>query len=344
MKARFWLLQGLGWLPYGLLQLLISTDDRPISSPEHIGSALALSGLAVSGSLLLRALYRRLHDGPFGELAWLGMVLAASVTVAVAVDAVYYGSLWLLSGTSTALASLYAAQPLFVRAPLIALMYLLWSLLYLALSRQQRLQQAAMAESALQLALKDAQLQRLLGQLSPHFTFNTLNNIRALILKDAEAARSLLARFAALLRYQLVASDAALISVTEEMNVVRDYLELVRLQLGSRLHYAERIAPATQGLQVPRFSLQLLVENAIKHGLGLSPSPGRIEVDIDQQGPVLQMDVRNTGTLGDRGLSRGIGLKNLEQRLQLDFGAAASLTLQQEGEFVLARIRIEHAA
>lgn len=342
--TRFWLLQGLGWLPFALLQLLTSADDRPVLSPEQVLSALALTALAVAGSLVLREAYRRAHAHRLGELRWLGLVLAASVLMAMVVDLTFYSGLWALAGASALLESLYSAQPMFSRAPLVALMYLLWSLLYLALSRQQRLQRAATAENALQLALREAQIQRLLGQLSPHFTFNALNNIRALILKDSEAARTLLARFASTLRYQFANSEAALVSVAEEMVVVRDYLALLQLQLGNRLQYEERVAPAAFELQVPRFALQLLVENAIKHGLGPSPSAGVLVVDVGLRGDMLQMDVRNTGVLGDRSQSSGIGLANLEQRLQLGFGETASLSLQQEGGLVLARIRIRQCS
>lgn len=342
MATRFWLLQMLGWLPFALLQVLTSSDDAPVSRVAQVSSGVALTLLAIAGSLVLRGIYRRGHARSLGELRWLGWVAAASLGIALVVDAAYYMGLWLLSGLSTSMASLHAAQPLFARAPLVALMYVLWSVLYLALSRQQRLQQAAVAESKLQLALKEAQIQRLLGQLSPHFTFNALNNIRALILKDTEAARDLLAKFAAILRYQFANPDIALVTVEEEMTVVRDYLDLVRLQLGSRLRYQERIDAEALPMPVPRFALQLLVENAIKHGLGLSPSPGILALDITTDADALQLDVRNTGMLGDRERSTGIGLANLEERLRLGFGTAATLSLTQEGEQVLARIRIGH--
>lgn len=344
MTTRFWLLQALGWLPYLLLQLLVRTDDLPVDTAGHALSALVLWALAVAGSVVLRQIYRRLHTRPWGELRWLGLALAASVSVAMLVDAIYYAGLWLLSDATPELALLYAAQPLFARAPLLVVMYVLWSLLYLALSRQQRLQQAAAAETALLLAVKEAQIQRLLGQLSPHFTFNAINNIRALILKDADAAREMLARFASTLRYQFANPGSALVSVADEMAVVRDYLALVRLQLGARLQYQERIDPAALPVQVPKFALQLLVENAIKHGLGLAPGPGQLDIAIGVDGCVLQMDVSNSGTMGDRAASQGIGLDNLEQRLRLGFGDAAGFTLQQTGDRVLARIRIPATA
>lgn len=340
MATRFWMLQLLGWLPFVLLQALGSADDRPASDVANLVSAVALTGLAIAGSLVLRDRYRRAHARGIGELRWLGLALAASIGVALVVDAGYYAGLWALSGLSDSARSLREAQPLFARAPLVALMYVSWSVLYLALSRQQRLQQAAVAANALQLALKEAQIQRLLGQLSPHFTFNALNNIRALILKDTEAARDLLARFAATLRYQFADADIALVTVEEEMAVVRDYLELLRLQLGSRLRYEERIDDRALPMRVPRFALQLLVENAIKHGLGKSPGPGLLAIDIRMDADALQLEVRNTGVLGDRASSAGIGLANLEERLRLGFGATATLSLAQQGEQVLARIRM----
>ncbi|MGH8075732.1 MAG: LytTR family transcriptional regulator DNA-binding domain-containing protein [Lysobacter sp.] len=305
MAMKFWLLQLLGWLPFALVQLLISSDDQPISGAAHLISGLCPTGLAIAGSLVLREVYRRLQAKPYGELRWLAVVFAASIAMALVVDMTYFAGLWAFSGASPTLASLSSAQPMFARAPLVALMYVLWSFLYLALSRQQRLHRAAVAENDLQLALKEAQIQRLLGQLSPHFTFNALNNIRALILKDTEAARDLLAKFASTLRYQFANPEVALVSVADEMAVVRDYLDLLRLQLGNRLQYGEKVDPAVLAMQVPKFALQLLVENAIKHGLGLSPKPGILTLDVALHGGDLQMDVRNTGVLGDRGKSAG---------------------------------------
>jgi len=259
----------------------------------------------------------------------------------MAVDAVFYNTLWAVSASVPSLAPLHDEQPLFARTPLLLLMYLVWSLLYLALSRQQRLERAAAAQHALKLALKEAEVQRLLGQLSPHFIFNTINNIRALILKDGEAAQSALAKFAGTLRYQFADQNLPMVSLADELRTVHDYLDLVRLQLGGRLIYEEHIDPAALSLDVPRFSLQLLVENAIKHGLAPQPQPGILRIDALVLGNALQLDVRNSGRLGDRYASGGIGLSNLQERLQL-LAAKASLSLTQDGDLVLARLLIEH--
>ena len=136
--------------------------------------------------------------------------------------------------------------------------YIAWSLLYLSISRQTRLAEATRHQNDLRLALKEAQLQRLLGHISPHFTFNTLNNIRALILIDPELAREQITRFASTLRYQFTGGEEALVTVDEEMAVVRDYLGLVGMQLGKRLRYAEHVDAAALLRRVPRFCVPAL--------------------------------------------------------------------------------------
>jgi len=95
---------------------------------------------------------------------------------------------------------------------------------------------------------------------------------------------------------------------------------------------------------VPRHSLQLLTENAIKHGLALTPTPGDLHVEVRKEVNCLHLHVRNTGMLHDRAASGGSGLINLEQRLQLGFGDAAQFELRQDGDSVLATLRLEHTS
>ncbi|MCX7041233.1 MAG: histidine kinase [Gammaproteobacteria bacterium] len=341
MDKRFWLLQSVGWLAFTLLQLAAEPTDAPVAGISGVALALALSALGVIGSLGLRMAYRRAQTARMSEFRMLALVAVCSLATAVLVDFCFRSGLWALSFVDPSFATLHGNQPLLARVPLLLIAYFLWSLLYVALSRQQSLRRATIAQSELLLALKDAQLQALLGHLGPHFMFNAINNIRALVLKDADAARTMLGKFASTLRYQFNQYDSPLVSVAEEMAIVRDYVDLLRLQLGTRLQYSEQIEAATLSMQVPRHSLQLLVENGIKHGLGLTPAPGELRVEVRRVGSCLQLDVRNTGTLRERALSTGTGLNNLEQRLKLGFGSAGRFELRQDGEYVLASLRLE---
>lgn len=343
IDLRFWLLQAIGWFAFTLMQLVAEPADAPVpgASPELL--AVALTALALFGSLALRTAYRRAQAARFSEMRMLALVAACSLATAVLVDLLVYAGIWVTTLIQPSLSALHGNQPPLAHAPLLLVAYFAWSLLYVALSRQQRLREAAIAQRELQLALKDAQLQALLGHLGPHFMFNAINNIRALILKDAEAARTMLGKFASNLRYQFNHEDAALVTVAQEMVVVRDFIDLMRLQLGGRLLYSEGVDENALAMHVPRHALQLLVENGIKHGLGLTPEPGELKVDVRREGRGLRLEVRNTGRLRERDASNGSGLKNLEKRLQLEFGTAACFDLLQDGEYVLASLTLEEA-
>lgn len=343
MDTRFWSLQAIGWLAFTLLQLAVEPADAPVSGASPILLALALTLLAVAGSVALRSIYRRAHSARLSEFRMLALVAICSLVTAVLVDVTFYTGLWAASLVDASLSALHENQPMLARAPLLLIAYFLWSLLYVALSRQQSLRRETLARSELQLALRDAQLQSLLGHLDPHFMFNAINNIRALILKDADAARTMLGKFAGTMRYQFNQQGSALVTVADEMAVVRDYIDLMRLQLGARLRFSEDVEANALPLHVPRHSLQLLVENSIKHGLGLTSVPGDLQVTVRLHGSRLHLDVRNTGTLIDRAQSSGSGLNNLEQRLRLGFGTGASFELRQDNDCVLASLRLEAA-
>lgn len=343
MTLKFWLLQVPGWSLFLLIAYFARPSEASVPDALQFAAVAAVSVGGMLASLGLRWLYRALQADGYGELRWLGVLLVASVLAALGVDLIFHATLSLLAGLSPGLAALYDAQPMISRAALLAPAFVAWSLLYLAISRQTRLAEAARHQNDLRLALKEAQLQRLLGHISPHFTFNTLNNIRALILKDPELAREQITRFASMLRYPFAAGEEALVPLQEEMAVVRDYLSLVALQLGQRLRYREQVDPLALPLPVPRFCVLLLVENAIKHGLGPSSSGGELCVDAATQGGTLRIDVRNSGRLATADGS-GTGLDNLRQRLQLSFGTRAGLRLDEQDGCVLAQVWIGSVA
>ncbi|MCC4621862.1 histidine kinase [Xanthomonas cassavae CFBP 4642] len=335
----FWLMQALGWSLFLAIAYLARPSEDLVPAALQGAGVVSLSVGGMIGSLALRWIYRTLQADGYGELRWLGLLFVSSLAMALGVDLAVHGVLWALRDVSPAVRALHESQPMISGTALLLPAYIAWSLLYLSISRQTRLADATRHQNDLRLALKEAQLQRLLGHISPHFTFNTLNNIRALILMDPELAREQITRFASTLRYQFSGGEEALVTVDEEMAVVRDYLGLVGMQLGKRLRYAEQVDAQARPMRVPRFCVQLLVENAIKHGLGPSSSGGDLQVDIALHGTRLQIRVSNTGQLVHSDGS-GTGLANLRQRLQLSFGTGAGLGLDDAGGHVVAQVWI----
>lgn len=180
---------------------------------------------------------------------------------------------------------------------------------------------------------QEAQLRALRYQLQPHFIFNTLNSISTLVLDNQpRAATQMIAKLGNLLRSTLDSPDTHQIALMEEIAVTDEYLAIERTRLGSRLAVSFEIDPDTNRARVPRFLLQPLVENAIRHGIARHAQGGQILIRADKLGTHLYMRIENEGYGRHRPLvSRtpskfgGLGLANTRTRLQQIYGTAATL-------------------
>jgi len=197
----------------------------------------------------------------------------------------------------------------------------------------------------LQLAAKEAQLNNLSAQLNPHFFFNSLNSIKALVASDPEGARRAIDLLSELLRNSLYQRDNILISLNEEMALVNDYLELEKMRFEDRLHYQIDIDKELENWLVLPLSIQTLVENAIKHGIAKSINGGLIKIEVNEFDSILKIMVQNPGELKNEEQANGLGLKNLQSRLTLQYGDRASLILTQlPGEIASAVLHIPVAS
>jgi len=183
---------------------------------------------------------------------------------------------------------------------------------------------AELAEA--QLRITEAQLQALKMQLHPHFLFNTLNSISALLDEDVEAADEMLARLGDFLRMTLENSGAQEVTLQEELEFLRCYLEIEHVRFQDRLTVSFDISAETLEAQVPNLLLQPIVENAIRHGIVSRSEPGRIEISSSHEGELLRLQVKDNGpglapmeSSGSR-LREGLGLGNTRARLEQLYG------------------------
>lgn len=189
--------------------------------------------------------------------------------------------------------------------------------------------------------VKDAELRALKSQINPHFMFNSLNSVRALIDEDPARARDAVTQLANMLRYSLQAGRKQTVSFEEELTVVNDYLALEQVRHEERLRLRLDVAPETLRRAIPPMLLQTLVENAVKYGIATQPAGGEIAILARIVDGDLHIAVRNPGqlrpvtahpTAGDAtARSTGVGLRNASDRLQLLFGDAARLSVVQSG-------------
>ncbi len=184
------------------------------------------------------------------------------------------------------------------------------------------------AEKLRQVAM-EARLSSLESRVQPHFLFNTLNSILALIREDPMAAEGMVERLAALLRFSLDANQSRLVPLELEAKIVRDYLEIEQARFGERLRFAIEIPGSLRELGVPPMSLQTLVENSVKYAVSPRREGARIEVRaVERDGRAVVEVVDDGPGLTDAHLKVGHGLELLQNRLEVLFGAEASLKIE----------------
>jgi two-component system, LytTR family, sensor kinase len=323
-----------GWLLFGVAMMIGSLDVMPWDVILATEPVYVLIGVLLS--LPLGLVYDRLGVGP----ASFGRTLAISVAGSCAAGVLWAVAFYFYRHHGAAIAhSVVVGAPSSLRFPREwildgALVHNVlpmfgWSLVHLGLQyntalREQR-EQALRAEAA----ARDAQLRMLAYQLNPHFLFNTLNSIRALINEDRRRARDMVTALSGYLRYALMERPLHVALLEEEVASVRGYLAIEQVRFEERLDARMEIDPAALRCRVPAFLLNPLVENALKHGAtGVAGAPLVLRVEARLVEPDrLRLVVENTGRWvdgrasapaageGDDGLPGGLGLANVRARL-----------------------------
>jgi len=223
-----------------------------------------------------------------------------------------------------------------------SIIFAIWSLFYIFIQRQRVLQLTKANESRLDALLTTARLNTLHSQINPHFIFNAINNIRALVLEDKAKSRHMLANLSDILRYSLESEQTSTVPLNEEMEIVNEYLELCKIQYEQRLNFEIKVDTCCWKLFIPRMLIQMLAENAIKHGIAECMESGDLIVEVSEESDLLKITVSNTGLLEKQtqGSRQGIGLKNIRERLQLIYGSQANFDIRQQQELVVAKVNI----
>ena len=189
-----------------------------------------------------------------------------------------------------------------------------------------------------------AQLQMLRYQLNPHFLFNTLNSIRAMVLEDPGKSRQMITRLSDFLRYSLD-GEAKETTIGGEIAALRGYLEIQHIRFEQKLNVTTEVDPSTEPIVVPCFVIHGLVENAIKYGMDTSPMPLNVLVQVTRRDGGMRILVRNSGKLVARDASSrgaetgtGTGLRNIAQRLELGFPNRYSFEIYEKDGWVNAAI------
>lgn len=248
---------------------------------------------------------------------------------------------------------------LLTESPILAIEYFInlskplfvWVLIYLFYHYSEEKRLKEIEQMKLKSSIKETEAKVLKAQMNPHFMFNALNSIRALVLEDPSKAQQGITQLSNILRSSLIADRRTTISLKEELRTVEDYLALEKVRYEERLQTKWDVDENTLGIQVPPMMLQTLVENAIKHGVQKAIGWGFIEINTGLENDNLHIKIRNTGQLFSTesdSEAGGFGLKNTAQRLDILYGNDASFKIYQENnltvcaEIIIPEKNIEH--
>ncbi|HZL85384.1 MAG TPA: histidine kinase [Candidatus Krumholzibacteria bacterium] len=331
-----------GWLPLGGLLAAAFVQQASIPWGEALVIGLPLSLIHASVSLaswyLCKAL--PLHRQQMVRLA------VAHVGAAAASSALWLalGRLWaaLLAPRPTFADSVAAIQlpspVLFFAGMLVFLFAAAVHYLILAFEASRETERVGFE---LQVLARDAELRALRSQVDPHFLFNSLNSISALVTADPKQARQMCVLLSDLLRSSLRAGTEAMIPLADEMALVRQYLAIESLRFGDRLQSEIQIEPGIEMSPVPTLLLQPLVENSITHGISHLVEGGFVRLDAKRNGVALVLVVENSiDAETPRQAGSGTGLENVRKRLQLSFGGRAGFRTEESGERFRAEITL----
>jgi two-component system LytT family sensor kinase len=339
--SPYWTAQLLGWGTYGVAKYTLAGAAYP-----RVELVLLLCSIGLLASLPLRPLYRRLRDRGISQPSMILVATLASFGLANVWLLVFDGLLHLAGGDAFPFNGWAGySKGVLNKTPVL----LAWSALYLGIKHQQDLvteQERTLRATAL---ATEAQLEMLRYQLQPHFLFNSLNSLRALIAEDPSRAREMVTELSDFLRYSLSAQGATEMPLAEEIASIRRYLTLEQVRYEDRLQVAFEVDPGAESRLVPSYLLHPLAENAVKYGIRTSAAPLRVRVAARIEGDRLLVEIANTGRWcepepgpPENGLK--VGLANVRQRLARLYPGRHRFEVGQSDGWVRARIELVNGA
>ncbi|MCP3136289.1 sensor histidine kinase [Pyxidicoccus xibeiensis] len=341
LGARFWRVQLWGWAVYGLTGYLLSLPNIADGDLHgHLRAAswkLLRSVLGLGISVLMTGALSRLwaRRPPVWALGLVNLGLLSALSVA------WLALLRLAFGHAPVFHPDFGHELFNYAIVLVA-----WSALFLGyMYRLDLEEERERALRALALAT-EARWKMLRYQVNPHFLFNALNSIRALVDEEPGRARQMITELADFFRYSLLETQARDVPLGDELRAVRSYLEIQRIRFEERLCVSFDVEPRAEEVRLPGFLIHPLVENAVKHGLDTRKGPVELRIRAAVVGNVLEVEVANTGRWVEPGapspvVGTGTGLANVRERLEHAFPGRHRFGLREDDGWVRASLSVE---
>lgn len=325
----YWLCQIIGWSIYGFLQIVLYSIAQTTDLSHIIGEIIFI-GVYIASTHFIR--FSLIH------FKWLALDLSKLIPRAIAVilglSFVNYMALIGYTYFTGELASRdFMLVPVILNVFGPMFIYTIWTVLYLSFHYFENYNKSLKYEAA----AREIELRNLRAQLNPHFIFNSLNSIRALVDEDPIKSKNAITLLSSILRNSLMTDRQRLISFSEEFDTVKDYLALESIRYEERLTTNFDIDPASKHYMLPPLMLQTLVENGIKHGISTLKNGGQIGILSRVEDKKLHIQIRNSGKLDSIKMKsgEGFGLSNTKKRLELIYGQECAFFISNESPGVV---------
>jgi signal transduction histidine kinase len=333
----YWVFQLAGWNFLPLLLMTMTPGD------SHTGRMVAISFWGVATGLVVSDLWHRLLKAQVRNgirINWKVMLVAILVLGVIHTGVQTVGYLVIKPfGEVHGVAWLPGALMFWWGV------YLVWNIFYMAvlsLRRANRFEQEALR---LEISAKDAELRALQAQVNPHFFFNSMNSVRALIYEDQNAAAQMIDQLASVMRYALQSGQNDTVPLAAEIEAVQAYLAIEKIRFEERMRVSVEIGMGLEHVRIPPMALQTLVENAVKYGVETSPTGSEIRIRAQRMDDgMIHIEIANLGAILPFANSTKVGLVNTRKRLALALGSSANLDLTENSGWVRATLTLPEAA
>lgn len=331
-QRLYWFFQITGWLAYVVIVGMFNILTGNTLTSELVYSLLAIFLMVLSVAHAYRFLIVKLNWMRYNIPRLIPRILLGTVLSGVIVYVLKTIVIeWIIVKNSYEF-NLQDAIPAIISW---TILYLIWSLLYFLFHYVNNYKKEEIKNLKWQAAKNEIELNKLKSQLNPHFIFNSMNSIRALVDEEPILAKDAITQLSNVLRNSLLMGKKKLIPLSDEMKLVDDYLSLEKTRFEERLEIKESIDNEAAKFLVPPLMIQTLVENGIKHGTSKLPKGGVIEINATLKSGSLIITIYNSGYYDENKESEtGFGIVNTNQRLQLLYGKKASFNIENEKDRV----------
>lgn len=342
-RRLYWTLQFLGWTTYAVVNIVLQKINPQGNSKDFVEQQIIeilfqapilflLSHLVLRRVSQKREWVKKDFNKIIAKVVVLILIMSISVTIAIQLVVMTFQTFtydfdWVSKVLMDTLSFL--------------LLYVFWASIYFLYHYLEINNKSLKFEAA----VNEMQLNQLKSQLNPHFIFNALNSMRALVDENPSKAKIAITQLSNILRKSLIMDKLRVVDFNEELNTVKDYLALESIRFEERLRISYDIDKNAEDFQIPPMMMQTLIENAIKHGVSKLIDGGEVELVAYVKDFFLIIQIRNSGQLVNGVVKKpkqgGYGLANTKQRLKLIYGGEASFKIYNENDkFVTTEVRI----